>query len=242
VLTPALDKIWFSFIPDGDIGCCYCSARVELLGVQPNWTYEAFLYVWDGPGHPEPTSPVESQQMTTDGDGAAVIAFNTDINNDNNSSNAQWAKVIVNGVATEWLQANCFNPATSTPTITFTPTDTPTPTNTPTPTPTATPPSTLAVEIGLQIFGSLQTCQVLAVITGGQPSTSYPASLFVQDGQGPITGPSVETIDIFTFGDGGGRSTFRSLVANNTGQYAQVVVLGVGSGWVAVSPATCEPS
>jgi hypothetical protein len=241
-----LSKIWFSYIPDGGTGCCFCSARVELLGVQPNWNYEANLYVWDGPGNPEPTTSVESQEMTTDGDGAAVIAFNTNINNDNNSSSAQWAKVIVNGVATDWLQANCENFATNTPTDTptntATPTDTPTATSTPTATPTATPPSTLAVQLGLQIFGSLQTCQALVLITGAQPSTSYPASLFVGDGQGPITGQPVETIDIFTFGNGEGRSTFRTLLDNNTGQYAQVVVLGVGSGWVAVSPATCEPS
>jgi hypothetical protein len=242
VLTPELSKIWFSYIPDGDIGCCYCSARVELLGVQPNWTYEAFLYVWDGPGHPEPASPVESQEIATDGDGAGLIVFNTDINNDVNSSNAQWAKTIVNGVATDWLQASCFNPATSTPTITPLPTNTPTSTNTPTPTPTATPPSTLVVEMGLQIFGSLQTCMAQVLITGAQPSTSYPTSLFVWDGPGhPEPEQPVETIDVFTFGDGQGRGAFRSLVANNTGQYAQVVVLGVGSGWVAVDAATCEP-
>jgi hypothetical protein len=184
--------------------------------------------------------------MTTDGDGAALIVFNTNINNEDNSSSAQWAKVIVNSVATDWLQANCENFATNTPTgtptNTATPTNTPTATSTPTATPTATPPSTLAVQLGLQIFGSLQTCQALALITGAQPSTSYPASLFVQDEQGPITGEPLETRDIFTFGDGTGRGTFRSLVANNTGQYAQVMVLGVGSGWTAVSPATCEPS
>jgi hypothetical protein len=73
------------------------------------------LYVWDGPGHPEPTSPVESQEIATDDEGAGLVAFDTDINNDNNSSNAQWAKVIVNGVATDWLQASCRNQPTNTP-------------------------------------------------------------------------------------------------------------------------------
>jgi hypothetical protein len=247
VLTPELSKIWFSYIPDGGTGCCFCSARLELLGVQPNWTYEADLYVWDGPGHPEPTNSVESQEITTDDDGAAVIAFNTNINNDNNSSSAQWAKVIVNGVATDWLQANCENFATNTPTDTptntATPTDTPTATSTPTATPTATPPSTLHVEIGLQTFASLQTCVATALISGGEPSTSYPVALYAQTDQGPITGQPVATGDIFTFGDGTGRLTFsRSLLNNSAGLYAQVVVLGVGSGWLAVDSSTCEPS
>ena len=205
--------------------------------MQPNWTYEASLYVWDGPGHPEPTSAVESQQMSTDDDGAALFVFFTNINNEDNSSTAQWAKVIVNGVATEWLQASCDNPPT------FTPTNTPTSTNTPTATPTATPPSTLAVEIGLQIFAGLQTCVPTALITGGEPSTSYPVEIYVQDNDGPITGQPIVTGSIFTFGDGSGRLTFsRTLINNTEGLYAQAVVLGVGSGWLAVSSATCAPS
>jgi hypothetical protein len=156
--------------------------------------------------------------------------------------------VIVNGVATDWLQANCENFPTSVPTITptptstLTPTSTPTPTHTPTLTPTATPPSSLTVKVGLKIFASLQTCQVQTAVNGGQPSTTYPASLFVWDGPGhPEPAQPVETIDVTTFSTGQGFGTFRSLVANNTGQYAQVVVLGVGSGWVSVDPSTCEP-
>lgn len=247
VLTPELSKIWFSYIPYGGNSCCFCSARVELLGVQPNWNYEANLYVWDGPGNPEPTTSVESQPMSTDGDGAALIVFNTNINNEDNSSSAQWAKVIVNGVATDWLQANCENFATNTPTNTptntATPTNTPTATSTPSATPTSTPPSTLAVQLGLQIFGSLQTCLALVLLTGARASTSYAASLFVWDGPGhPTPEQPVETIGIFTFANGQGRGTFRTLLANTTGQYAQVVVLGVGSGWVPVDSSTCEPS
>jgi hypothetical protein len=241
--VPPSGGLFFEFIPDGDIGCCYCSAEVQIQGAQPNRSFLAELFVWDGPGHPQPGQPIETQETTTDQNGDAVVLFNTDINNDDNSSSAQWARVVVNGVSGgDFQQASCFNPATSTPTITPSPTNTPTATSTPTATPTSTPPSTLAVELGLQIFGSLTTCQALVLITGAQPSTSYPASLFVQDQQGPITGQPIETIDIFTFGDGTGRSAFRSLVANNTGQYAQVMVLGVGSGWTAVDASTCEPS